>query len=343
MPAVPVHGSAYFPWSLANSWVPACFLSLWPPLSAPAAKIRPLLFTCLHSLNLLIFVIVSSRISPDWGVRLGKLLLGHCSRQIVLMWFRKGELMELHERARSEVPAVGPGGLPVPERYHCATSADTGRHFHHHKEASQPALLSLTQHCGAADSVLQPLDGYLLLFITVSAPREHQSQFLLFVLLSSQPAAAWDDRICVSGRSLDDSNSHFYFTHTREHCGNHFITSKSRSNPSLGPYNISCFEHCCDYTVHNRADQHRPTWHSTYSRFKKIPQLCAWHNTPDIQYSVSLRAGLISLKTTATLMKAAIYNVWKQSTLAGVAPKACGDTVFSMPLQENHLWPPDCD
>lgn len=49
------------------------------------------------------------------------------------------------------------------------------------------------------------------------------------------------------------------------------------------------------------------------------------------------RAGLISLKTTATLMEAAIYNVWKQSTLAGVAPKACGDTVFSMPLQENHL------
>lgn len=46
------------------------------------------------------------------------------------------------------------------------------------------------------------------------------------------------------------------------------------------------------------------------------------------------RAGLISLKTTATLMDVAIYNIWKQLTLTGMAPKACGDTVtvFSMPF-----------
>lgn len=125
MPAVPVHGSAYFPWSLANSWVPACFLSLWPPLSAPAAKIRPLLFTCLRSLNLLIFVIVSSRIRLDWGVRLGKLLLGHRSRQIVLMWFRKSELMELLERVHSRSLLWALPGCPCPNPYHCATSADT--------------------------------------------------------------------------------------------------------------------------------------------------------------------------------------------------------------------------
>lgn len=89
--------------------------------------------------------------------------------------------MELHERVRSESPAVGPGGLPVPKLslcHICRHRFSTGRHFHHHVEAREPALLSLTQHFGAADSVLQPLDGYLLLFITVSTPREHQFCFL---------------------------------------------------------------------------------------------------------------------------------------------------------------------
>lgn len=49
--------------------------------------------------------------------------------------------------------------------------------------------------------------------------------------------------------------------------------------------------------------------------------------------------GLISLKTTATLKDAAIYNIWKRFTLTGMAPQACGDTatVFSMSLRENHL------
>lgn len=56
------------------------------------------------------------------------------------------------------------------------------------------------------------------------------------------------------------------------------------------------------------------------------------------------RAGLISLKTTATLMDAAVwvYSIWKRFTPTGMAPQACGDkvTVFSKPLtRESPLKP----
>lgn len=51
------------------------------------------------------------------------------------------------------------------------------------------------------------------------------------------------------------------------------------------------------------------------------------------------RGGLRALKTTVTQVDASIENFWKRFTLTGLAPQTCGDagTVFSMPLQEDHL------
>lgn len=91
--------------------------------------------------------------------------------------------MELHERVRSKLPVWALAGCPCPSSItvpHLQTQIQHWEAFSPPHGTSEPALLSLTQLCGAADSVLQPLDGYLLLFITVSAPREHQSQFCFF-------------------------------------------------------------------------------------------------------------------------------------------------------------------
>lgn len=150
------------------------------------------------------------------------------------------------------------GGCPrVHKLHHCVTSTGMdsapGGIFHNHIEPRKaPALVDPTQHFGAADSLLSPLDGYLLLSNTVSAPTEHQLHFCSFcAAFPSQPAGLKAARQALK--------LHFYLTHiptsTIETRSQHL---KSKSNPSLGAKNISCFEHCCDYTVRNRADQHRP-------------------------------------------------------------------------------------
>lgn len=144
----------------------------------------------------------------------------------------------------------------------CRHRFSTGRHFHHRMETSKPlllALLNLTQHFGAANSILQPLDGYLLLFITLSAPRKHQSHLRSSCLFPRSGRQREMTRAACQEDLWTIQSPTFILHMTHEYFGNHFITSMSKSNPSLSAYNISCVEHCCDYTVHNRADQHRPT------------------------------------------------------------------------------------